>query len=46
MSDELFDGQRIRALTIVDHFTRASPAVAVGISIKGHQVMNVLADLA
>ena len=46
MSDELFDGQRIRVLTIVDHFTRESPAVAVDVSIKGHQVVSVMADLA
>ena len=46
MSDELFDGQRIRVLTIVDHFTRESPAVAVDVSIKGHQVVGVMADLA
>ncbi len=46
MSDELFDGRRVRVLTIVDHFTRESPAVAVDVSIKGHQVVGVLADLA
>jgi putative transposase len=46
MSDELFDGRRIRVLTIVDHFTRESPAVDVDVSIKGHQVVGVLADLA
>lgn len=46
MSDELFDGQRIRILTIVDHFTRESPAVVVDTSIKGNQVVSVLADLA
>ena len=28
MSDELFDDRRIRLLTIVDHFTRESIAIA------------------
>jgi putative transposase len=46
MSDELFDGRRIRVLTIVDHFTRESPSVAVDTSLKGHHVVSVLADLA
>jgi putative transposase len=46
MADELFDGRRIRVLTIVDHFTRESPAVLVDASIRGHQVVSVLADLA
>ena len=30
MSDGLFDGRRIRMLTIVDHFTRESLAIEVG----------------
>lgn len=30
MTDELFDGRRIRLLTIVNHFTRESPAIVVG----------------
>ena len=46
MSDELFDGRRIRVLTIVDHFTRESPSMAVDTSLKGHHVVSVLADLA
>jgi hypothetical protein len=29
MPDELFDGRRIRPLTIVDHFTRESLAIKV-----------------
>tara|TARA_Y100000310_G_C20194212_1_gene583894 strand:+ start:111 stop:578 length:468 start_codon:yes stop_codon:yes gene_type:complete len=46
MSDELFDGRRIRLLTLVDHFTRESPAIAVDGSIGGHRVVSVLARLA
>jgi putative transposase len=42
MSDELFDGRRIRLLTIVDNFTRESPAIEVGTSIGGHRVVEVL----
>ena len=34
MSDELFDGRRIRLLTIVDNFTRESLAIKVAASIK------------
>lgn len=30
MSDVLFDGRQIRLLTIVDRFTRESPAIEVG----------------
>jgi putative transposase len=46
MSDELFDGRRIRLLTIVDNFTRESPSIQVNGSIGGRQVVAVLARLA
>jgi len=46
MSDELVDGRRIRLLTIVDHFTRESPAIAVDLSLGGHRVVEVLGSLA
>ncbi len=46
MSDELFDGRRIRLLTIVDHFTRESPAIQVDGSLGGRKVVAVLARLA
>lgn len=45
MSDELFDGRRIRLLTIVDNFTRESLAIRVGASIKGDAVVEVLQRL-
>ena len=40
MSDELFDGRRIRLLTIVDNFTRESLAIKVAASIKGEAVVG------
>ena len=46
MSDELFDGRRIRVLTVVDHFTRECPALLVDGSITGQRVVSMLAELA
>ena len=37
MSDEIFDGRRIRLLTLVDHFTRESLAIEVDGSLGGQQ---------
>ena len=45
MSDELFDGRRIRVLTIVDHFSRESLAILVDRSLGGHRVVETLALL-
>lgn len=45
MSDELFDGRRIRLLTIVDNFTRESLAIEVGERIGGHRVVEILMQL-
>ena len=42
MGDELFDGRRIRLLTLVDNFTRESLAIEVAMSIGGHRVVEVL----
>ncbi len=42
VSDSLFDGRRLRALTVVDNFTRGSLAIAVDQGIKGEQVVTVL----
>ena len=42
VSDSLFDGRRLRALSIVDNFTRESLAIAVDRGIKGEQVVAVL----
>jgi transposase InsO family protein len=40
--DELFDGRRIRLLTIVDNHTRESLAIHVGQRIRGCEVVEVL----
>jgi putative transposase len=42
MSDTLTCGRKIRVLTIVDHFSRVSPAVEVGVSLTGVRVTEVL----
>jgi len=42
MSDQLFDGRRIRVLTIVDNFTRESLAIEAGRRFTGHDVAKVL----
>jgi len=42
VADQLTDGRRFRALTIVDVFTRESPAIEVGQSLKGTDVVEVL----
>jgi len=42
MADELFDGRRIRVLTIVDHFSRESLALEVGQNFRGQDVARVL----
>lgn len=44
--DELGWGQRFRILTLVDHFSRESPALAVGVSMTGRRVVEVLRRLA
>ncbi|EHP92260.1 transposase of ISMex11, IS3 family (ORF 2) [Methylorubrum extorquens DSM 13060] len=45
-SDALFAGRRLRALTIVDAFTREALAIEVGQGIEGEQVVAVVARLA
>ena len=45
VSDSLHDGRRFRVLTLVDHFTRESPAIEVGTSITGKRVVEVLVQL-
>ena len=42
MSDQLFDGRRIRILTVVDAFTRVSPAVDVRRNYRGADVVDTL----
>jgi transposase InsO family protein len=42
VSDALFDGRRIRALTVVDDYSRENLAIEVGQSITGEQVATVM----
>ena len=42
MSDRLLDGRRYRVLTLVDHFSRVSPALEAAFSFPGSQVVAVL----
>jgi len=46
MSDELYNGQRIRLLTLVDNFTRESLAIEVNTHLGGHLVAEKLALVA
>lgn len=45
MSDELFDGRRLRMLTIVDHLSRKSLAIEVDQRFRGKYVARVLARI-
>lgn len=42
MTDELFDGRRIRLLTIVNHFTLESILIDVGQRCRGKDVVTTL----
>ena len=46
MSDELYDGRRLRLLTLVDNFTRESLAIEVDTSLGGRRVVEVLMRVA
>ena len=45
MSDELFNGQRIKLFTLVDNYTRESLAIGVDNHIGGQRVVEVLMQL-
>lgn len=45
VADQLFDGRKFRALTIVDNFSRFCHAIRIGRSIKGFNVVEVLERL-
>ncbi|AMJ67860.1 integrase [Hymenobacter sp. PAMC 26628] len=45
VADNRFDGRKIRALTIVDHFSRQCGAIHVGQSLKGEDVVAVMQRL-
>lgn len=42
VADQLFDGRRFRALTVVDNWSRKCLAIHVGQSIKGFDVKQVM----
>ena len=42
VADQLANGQRFRALTVVDVFTRESVAIEVGQSLRGEHVVTVI----
>ncbi len=42
MSDNLFNGRRFRALTVVDNFSRECVAIHAGKSLKGEHVVGVM----
>lgn len=45
VADQLTDGRRFRALTVVDVFTRECLAIEVGQSLKGKNVVHVLSRI-
>jgi putative transposase len=45
MSDQLYDGRRIRLLTLVDNFNGESLAIEVGEHIGSERVVEILAQL-
>lgn len=45
MSDQLFDGRRIRVLTLVDNFSRESLALEVAQRFRGEDVAKVLDEI-
>ncbi|KGD40666.1 HTH-like domain protein [Burkholderia pseudomallei] len=42
VADSLFDGRRLRTLTVVDNYTRECLAIEVGQSLKGEHVVEAL----
>lgn len=45
VSDQLFDGSRFRALTVVDNYSRKCLAIHPDQSIKGSDVVNIMEKL-
>ncbi|MFD1188778.1 IS3 family transposase [Pontibacter rugosus] len=42
VADQLFDGRKLRCLTIVDNYSRQCPGILVGQSLKGEDVVAAL----
>ena len=45
VADNLFDGRKLRMLTVVDLYTRECLAIDVGQSLKGEDVVRVLSSI-
>ena len=45
VSDQLFNGSRFRALTLVDNYSRKCLAIHVGKSIKGDQIVDIVSRI-
>ena len=45
VADNLFDGRKLRMLTVVDLYTRECLAIEVGQSLKGEDVVRVLSSI-
>lgn len=45
VADALFDGRRFRALTVVDNFSRKCLAIHVDVSIRGHDVTEIVSRI-
>ena len=45
VADNLFDGRKFRALTVVDNFSRKSVKIEVGQSLTGEAVVGALEDI-
>ena len=45
VSDELFNGHRIRALTVVDNYSRESLAIWADVSIRGADLVSLMKHL-
>ena len=46
LSDQIFDGRKLRVLTILDNYTRVSPAIEVRLSYRGADVVTTLERVA
>ena len=46
VADALFDGRKLRALTVVDNYPRESLTIDVGQSLKGDDVLATLNQIA
>ena len=45
ISDQLFDGRKFRALTVLDNYSRKCLGILVGQSIKGEQVVDFISHI-